>query len=65
MVCGDQPAVWIARSTGIVQRAALSACKIFKYLHAIEQHFACCQKWRRAARSVAYTFWHVYYAQKF
>jgi hypothetical protein len=50
-----QPAPLAARSISVMQRAALAACIIYKYLNGAEQHFACCQKWRRPVRSIAYT----------
>jgi hypothetical protein len=31
-----------SRSIDVMQQAVLIACIIFKYLHAIEEHFACC-----------------------
>jgi hypothetical protein len=31
-----------------MQKGALVACIIFKYLHATERHFACGPKWRDA-----------------
>jgi hypothetical protein len=50
-----QSASIAARIIGVMQQAALIVCIIYKYLHATEQHFACCAKWRRTIRSIAYT----------
>ncbi len=57
-----QSAVLAARSIGVVQQAALSACIIYKYLHATEQHFACYPKWRRVVRSIIYASGFLCYA---
>jgi hypothetical protein len=46
-----------ALSIGVIQPAALTACTIYNYLHAAEQHFVCHSKQRRVARSVAYAYW--------
>jgi hypothetical protein len=39
----------------IVEETALAVYTIYKYYHANEEHFACCAKWRRTIRSIAYT----------
>jgi hypothetical protein len=52
-MCGVQLSELETISIGVMQQAASAARIIFKYLYATEQHFACCQKWKRAARSMA------------
>ncbi len=54
-----------ARSIGVKQQAAFAACIIFKYVHATEQCFACCQKLRNAVRSTAYPSGRVRFALNF
>jgi hypothetical protein len=49
-----QPAALATRSIGAMQQAALAACITYKYLHATEEHFARCLKWRGAVRSIAF-----------
>jgi len=39
-----------------MQQAAMVACIIVKFLHATEQHTACCPEWRHSVRIIAYTF---------
>jgi hypothetical protein len=46
-----QPAL-TARNLSAMQQAALAARKVFMCLHAAEQRFAFCPKWRYAVRSI-------------
>jgi hypothetical protein len=52
-MCGVQLSALETISICVMQQAALAARIIFKYLHATEQHFTCCPKWKRAVRSMA------------